>query len=126
MGQARRWYRNHWVAPLLIASMFANGCCCPQPGSSHFGPKKSCWDPKVPPPPLEMPRELAKVSLPEYVIEAPDILLIDAVKVVPKPPYRIESLDVLAIRVPDALPDRPIEGLYAVEPGGMVNLGPPY
>src|SRR5262249_20302890 len=44
-----------------------------------------------------IPRELTKVTLPEYVVEPPDILLIDAVRVVPKPPYRIEPLDVLYI-----------------------------
>jgi len=43
------------------------------------------------------PRELSKVLLPAYTIEAPDILLIEAVKVVPKDPYSIEPLDLLQI-----------------------------
>ena len=38
--------------------------------------------------------------MPDYVIEPPDILMIDAIKVVPKSPYRVESLDLLAISVP--------------------------
>jgi polysaccharide export outer membrane protein len=64
------------------------------------------------------------VSFPEYVIEPPDILLIDAIRVVPKPPYRIEPLDVLYINVPNTLPTtEPINGLYSVEPEGTVALG---
>ena len=51
------------------------------------------------PPEGPSPRELTKISLPTYVIEPPDVLLIDAVKVVPKPPYHIEPLDTLEIFV---------------------------
>ena len=36
-------------------------------------------------------RELEKVSLPPYVIEPPDILTIEALRVVPKAPYRIRA-----------------------------------
>lgn len=79
-----------------------------------------------PSPVAEAPRELAKVSLPPYVIEPPDILLIDAIKVVPKPPYHIEPLDILAIRVEGALVNEPILGTYAVDPDGTVELGPSY
>ena len=73
-----------------------------------------------------MPREMAKVALPEYIIEPPDILKIDTIHAVPKAPYRLETLDVLDIQVSGALPDSPISGKYAVEPGGIVNLGVPY
>jgi polysaccharide export outer membrane protein len=76
-------------------------------------------------PPLNppLPRELARVSLPDYVIEPPDVLLIDAIRLVPLPPYKIEPLDVLAINVTDTLPDQPISGIYGVDPEGTVNLG---
>jgi polysaccharide export outer membrane protein len=70
-----------------------------------------------------VPRELSKVILPEYVIEPPDILLIDAVRVVPKPPYKIEPLDTLLINVPNAFEKEPILGLYGVDSDGSVNLG---
>jgi polysaccharide export outer membrane protein len=73
-----------------------------------------------------MPRELSKVVLPTYVIEPPDILMIDAIHVVPRPPYRLRTFDVLGIRVPNALAEAPIDGAYPVELGGMVNLGAPY
>lgn len=74
----------------------------------------------------DMPRELQKVSLPEYVIEPPDILLIDAVRVIPLPPYRIEPLDILLVQVAGTLPDEPIAGLYRVEPDGTIPLGAHY
>jgi polysaccharide export outer membrane protein len=69
------------------------------------------------------PWELSKVNLPEYTIEPPDILQIDALYLVPLPPYRVQSLDVLAIRVPKAPAEDPIAGLYTVDPDGTVNLG---
>ena len=46
-----------------------------------------------------VPRELEKTYLPDYRVEPPDILLIEAVKAVPKPPYRVEPLDVLFVQV---------------------------
>jgi len=77
--------------------------------------------------PANMPaKELAKVTLPPYVIEAPDILLVDALRVVPKPPFRIQSFDVLQVIVEGTLLEQPINGLYVVEPGGMLDLGPSY
>jgi protein involved in polysaccharide export with SLBB domain len=73
-----------------------------------------------------LPRELAKVSLPAYVIEPPDILQIDAIRVVPLPPYRIEPLDGLLIQATGTLPNEPITGVYPVAPEGTVNLGGAY
>jgi polysaccharide export outer membrane protein len=71
-------------------------------------------------------KELAKITLPAYVIEPPDILLIDALRVVPKPPFRIQSFDSLQVIVEGTLLEQPINGLYVVEPGGMLDLGPSY
>ena len=72
------------------------------------------------------PAELAKVSLPDYVIEPPDILLIEGVKIVPKNPYEIQPQDILQIVVLGTEPDRPIAGQYLVESDGSVRLGPGY
>ena len=73
-----------------------------------------------------MPRELSKVVLPEYTIEPPDILMIDAIHIVPRAPYRLRTLDVVQIQVWGTLPDAPIGGFFSVEPGGLVNLGAQY
>ena len=72
------------------------------------------------------PRELCKVVLPTYIIEPPDVLLIDAIHVVPRPPYHLRTLDLLSIQVQGTLPDAPIAGVYSVEPGGLVKLGARY
>ena len=73
-----------------------------------------------------MPVEKCKVLLPPYRIEAPDILFIDAIKIVPKTPYRISPQDILQIRAAGTLPGQPIFGYYTVEPGGAIELGPGY
>lgn len=110
---------------LLLASL-SSGCM------TIHRPHRPWFDEQLPAHPKEtikpapMPRELAKTTLPEYVIEPPDILLIDAIKVVPKPPYRVHTLDTLVVTVVGAPPDRPIDGLYSVEAGGVLNFGPPY
>lgn len=79
------------------------------------------------------PKELAKVSLPPYIIEPPDILEIDALRTVPLPPYRVEALDTLVIGLaPGSLPqDFPPEllipaGEYTVNSDGTIRLGPAY
>lgn len=73
-----------------------------------------------------LPRELEKMSLPEYVVEPPDILLIEALNLVPKPPYHIQTLDGLGITVLNTFEESPIAGIYPVAPEGTVNLLPPY
>jgi protein involved in polysaccharide export with SLBB domain len=70
-----------------------------------------------------LPRELQKVTMPPYVIEPPDILLIDAVRLAPRPPYHLEALDAIQVLVPQALPNQPIAGVFVVSPEGTINLG---
>src|SRR6185369_2782315 len=72
------------------------------------------------------PRELTKVILPPYRIEPPDVLQIDAIRVVPKFPYHLRGLDSLAIQVGGTLPDAPLAGTFVIDPGVLLNLGPPY
>lgn len=76
--------------------------------------------------PRPYPKELNKVNLPEYRVEPPDILLIEAVRAIPKPPYRAEPLDVLFIDLTNPIPNEPLTGLLTVEPDGTVNLGVAY
>jgi polysaccharide export outer membrane protein len=81
-----------------------------------------------PPVPNELPRELNKVTMPPYRVEPPDVLVINALRVVPRPPYKIEPLDELLIQAPAAqvLPNEPISGAYPVGPDGRVDLGYSY
>jgi polysaccharide export outer membrane protein len=74
-----------------------------------------------------LPHELSKVDLPTYVIEPPDILTIDAVRVVPRPPYHIEPLDALLVHVSGLPQDRaPIDNVFVVNPDGTIVLGADY
>ena len=80
----------------------------------------------LPPPAPDAPHELNMLTHPTYVIEAPDILLVDVIRLVPKPPYRIEPLDSIVVQAGNVLPDEPISGLYPITPEGTVVLGPSY
>jgi polysaccharide export outer membrane protein len=82
--------------------------------------------PPEPPASSPVPRELEKVTLPRYVIEPPDILLVEGVKLVPKSPHRIETFDVLLIRVTGEFQEQDIDNTYNVDADGSVNLGPTY
>jgi polysaccharide biosynthesis/export protein len=73
-----------------------------------------------------VPTEKDKSTLPNYIIEPPDILLIDAVKLVPKSPYHVEPLDILQVIVANPLIDQPITSQYPIDPGGAIELGPAY
>lgn len=123
MSRRRAGYST---ALTLLAASLCSGCM------TIHRPHRPWFDEQMPAHGKEsikaapMPRELAKTAMPEYVIEPPDILLIDAIRVVPKPPYRVHSLDTLMVQVIGALPDKPIDGVYAVESGGTVNFGQPY
>jgi polysaccharide export outer membrane protein len=81
------------------------------------------------PPPGSVPRELDKVTLPPYVIEPPDQLLIEAVQIIPDPTPRRENEGDAAFAarqkelVPVSLPVQPISGQFSVRPDGTVFLG---
>jgi len=77
-------------------------------------------------PMLETPSEKAKMALPAYQIEPPDVIQIEMLKMVPLPPYRTEIYDVLQIQVVGTLLDQPIDGFFLVEGEGTANLGPAY
>jgi polysaccharide biosynthesis/export protein len=72
------------------------------------------------------PRELAMQPLAVYCINPPDVLAIEMLKMVPPQPYRSAIYDVLEIKIPNALPDQPIDHFFIVEGDGTVNLGPAY
>jgi polysaccharide biosynthesis/export protein len=77
----------------------------------------------MPPVNLPLPTELAKTTHAPHRVAAPDILLIEALRLVPKGPYRLEAMEVLQIEALDVLPKQDIKGLYMISPEGRVNLG---
>lgn len=116
----RNWLRTAPALALLPVLLASTGCYT-------SGMRNRVLQAEIPPD-SEVPRELSKVSMPEYVIEPPDLLLIDAVKVIPKAPYHIEPLDFLQILVLGTLPDplSQVAGTYQVDGSGNVVLGPSY
>jgi polysaccharide export outer membrane protein len=70
-----------------------------------------------------LPTELAMVSHPPYMIEPPDILLLDSIRMVPRPPYTVQPLDVLLVRVADTPANQPIDGAFVVAPDGTISFG---
>ena len=106
-------------ACLLLAMLLALAAGCqltyPRPYSTIPGAR---WNTAP-----DTPRELQKVTLPDYIIEPPDILTIDAVTLVPHPPYRLHPLDVVKLTA-SGLPDRQrISGDLTVGIDGTLVLG---
>jgi polysaccharide export outer membrane protein len=73
-----------------------------------------------------VPKELDKQPLAEYVIEPPDVLQIDALRLVPRGPYRIETFDAVILRVTNTFPDEPLDGPFLVDADGTIDLGATY
>src|SRR5262245_15120407 len=109
MQRLLRGWKSFWLA-FSFTLLAGSGCC----------DLRTC---ELPTP--DVPRELDKVNYPTYVLETPDIILIDAIRLVPKPPYRIEPLDELFINLANPLAE-PVMGIYPVDPAGVVNLGATY
>jgi polysaccharide export outer membrane protein len=109
-------HRSHWfLIAALVTTPFAG---CLSPAIRHH-----------PAPPgahgvLPVARELEMVTYPEYRVGPPDILLIDAVRVIPKQPYKIQELDILQVFVAGGSPTDQIGGVVQVQPDGSVSLGP--
>ncbi len=114
------------VAALLPA---LSGCLSPQLQDAGFGPRYS-RTPVAAPAPGTIPSELNKVTLPEYVIEPPDVLRIDVLvrepEIDPKTdkPRRDEKTGKLVLTDKlRSLPLQPVFSEYAVRPDGTVYLG---
>jgi polysaccharide biosynthesis/export protein len=116
--------RRAW---LVLALAVCAGC-----RSLVNRPEPRLVGPQTPPQYGEMvPTEKNKTTLPAYTIEPPDILFIEAIRLVPKPPYHIQTTDVLTIQLAGGFPEGPSGGgaagdQYLVSPDGSVNMGPLY
>lgn len=75
-----------------------------------------------------MPREQAKVVLPEYIIEPPDILQIEAINLTPKSPYQLRVFDIISISSSGLTDEEVVEeatdGEHTIQPDGTIRLGP--
>jgi len=68
---------------------------------------------------VDAPRELAKVTLPAYVIEPPDVLQIDVAKWEVNP----NTKQILKEQSPQPLKPQVISGPHQIKPDGTVHLG---
>ncbi len=99
---------------LLLLTGSGSGCHFIYPGRDPGGPI-----PQVPP---EVPRELCKTTLPDYIIEPPDVLSIEAISLLPKEPYHLRPLDVVTIVATGAPEVAAISGQYNIQPNGTIQL----
>jgi polysaccharide biosynthesis/export protein len=74
-------------------------------------------------PNLPLPTEKMMATHPPHRVAAPDILHIEALRLVPRGPYKLEALEVVSIDVGDTLPKQDIKGLFMISPEGTINLG---
>jgi polysaccharide export outer membrane protein len=93
------------------------GCHCVYPGRNPGGPKPCV--------PADVPRELSKTTLPDYIIEPPDVLAIEAISLIPKSPYKLRPLDVVTVIVDGVSPEANFSGQYIVQPNGTLQFLPP-
>ncbi|HEV3142711.1 MAG TPA: polysaccharide biosynthesis/export family protein [Gemmataceae bacterium] len=70
----------------------------------------------------EVPTEKLKVTLPAYVIEIPDVVVVDVIRGIPKSTV-LQPGDTLVIQCPQASKEEPIQGVYPINPDGTVMLG---
>ncbi len=116
MRGGRRW-RTGVVVAGLVALLGGVGC---HPAHQAVGPHEMAGQVVVPPPGA-VPRELDKITLPPYVIEAPDQLLIEVIQYAPE-------LDDAGKPKPgkfitERLPVQPVSGQFIVRLDGTVALG---
>ncbi len=69
-----------------------------------------------------LPREIQKVTMPEYRIEAPDILRVELLRVSPTPQYKVDGGDILFVSISYKGQTEPFAVEALVTPDGVVNL----
>ncbi|MGL4594160.1 MAG: polysaccharide biosynthesis/export family protein [Thermoguttaceae bacterium] len=102
----------------VLAMLFVSGCVS----------KTAIFDPKPAGTPIirDVNKEGAKSSLPQYFLEPPDIITVQAIHLVPKSPYVLRVFDVIYAEVIGTPGDEPISGRFSIEPGGFIQLGGGY
>jgi polysaccharide export outer membrane protein len=107
----RRWVGLAVLGALAVAG---GGCVHPHAHQAH--------QPLITvPPPGEVPTEMNKIAFPPYVVEAPDVLLIEVIlKGMGKDGEDIKAGNPDTVR---GLPIQPISGQFNVRMDGTVGLG---
>ncbi len=113
--------RRRWFVLLLAAAAFAVGTGC----NATYG-TRAAREPAPLIPDMDVPKELSMTTHPPITVAPPDILRIDANRLIPLPPYKIEPLDALYLFAEGAPEGEPVNGIYPVDPDGTINLGPRY
>jgi polysaccharide biosynthesis/export protein len=110
-------YPSHLLRAVGLSVLLGScgGCHLIYPGRDLDGPTPCI--------PAETPRELSKTTFPDYIIEPPDVLSIDAIRLIPKEPYKLRTLDAVAIITTGVPEDGTLTGQYAVQPSGAIQLG---
>lgn len=109
-----------WFA---IATVWVSAAGCANPDGPHrMGPQITL------PAPGSVPVELAKVTLPPYVIEPPDLLVIEVVTIIEDPDATADKDDAKKDKKTKelkafSLPVQPVSGQFSVRPDGTVFLG---
>jgi polysaccharide export outer membrane protein len=118
MQAGRRW--NTVMMGICLLGLSAGvGCFHPD---SHFAAHDGA-PPIAVPPPGAVPRELEKITLPPYVIEAPDQLLIEVVQQSQVTEKDEKTGLVKTSLAVDRLPVQPVSGPFQVRLDGTVSLG---
>jgi polysaccharide export outer membrane protein len=110
-------HRSCWLqlVGLLLFAAAGGGCHFAYPGRDPGGPKPCV--------PAGVPRELYKTVLPEYIIEPPDLLSIDAISLIPSQSYRLRPLDAISLVTTGNIPpEYHLSGQYIVQSNGTIQL----
>lgn len=111
MLQMMRCFRYALVfAPVILG--FGSGCRTLSPHVADHALAESLLAQDM------VPRELNKAVLSDYVIEPPDILVIEGIHLAPRPGYIMRTSDVISIRAQETVAQSP----YRLRKGDVVGI----
>jgi len=105
-----------------ILSLIAVGICLGCVSTTALFDPKPAGTPAF----RDIPKEVAKTSLPMYYLEPPDVITVEAIQLVPKAPYILRVFDEISLDVIGTPDEEPIVGEFTIEPGGLIQLGGAY
>lgn len=106
---------------LLLIGVCSSGCRSILSGHGKGEVETTCL-----PVPIQTPRELQKTTLPDYVIEPPDILRIEVPRLIPQSPYSLSPGDALLVQVTSPDGTLLLDQVLNVELDGSLQFGSPF